>query len=192
MQSYEHLILDVTDCKKVFFACAFCSRETTHTSKKFEKKPLCSICTIRSRDSETAEESISFLEEEFNHAKNTFFADGLVLLETKQSFRPSKKCLCSCSCGKNHKVLLADMRKENYRGCPSKRSRKGQGASLELDVRSLFESKGCKYIGEYQNNKTPVRYICSCGKEAEVATRSITEKWKGCRECSYKARAARK
>lgn len=189
MQSYDRLILDVSEDKKVLFSCAFCSKETISSVKKFERKPLCSVCTIRSRELENAEESVAFLKEEYKDAKRKFLGDGLVLLETKQSFHPSRKCSCSCDCGKKHKVLLADLGKENYRGCPDKRTKKGQGAASEQTIKKLFKSKDCKYIGNYQNNKIPVKYICSCGKEAEVATRSITEKWVGCRECSYKARS---
>ena len=31
------------------------------------------------------------------------------------------------------------------------------------EVAQLFEQRGCKLIGEYVNNRTPVEYICKCG-----------------------------
>nr|QZX43876.1 hypothetical protein MarQu_294 [Marseillevirus sp.] len=104
--------------------------------------------------------------------------------------KPSSKSVCGCeTCGKKHKALLSDLLRENYEVCASKRTRKGLGSSDEEKIRQLFASKGCEYVGPYVNNKTPTKYVCSCGKEAEVKVHTIKENWKGCRECSYKARA---
>ncbi|AIT54919.1 hypothetical protein MarSH_352 [Marseillevirus Shanghai 1] len=188
MQSFDDLIVDV-EGDRVTFCCAFCGREITTKIKTFEKKPLCMSCILRTSDIVSAEESIYFLEDEYSSAEKAFSADELKLLETKETFRPSMKSLCSCSCGKTHKVLFADLSKKNYRGCPKKRTRKGQNSSKEDKIRKLFTSRGCEYIGPYENNKTPTKYICSCGKEAEVRVHAITKAWKGCRECSYKKRA---
>lgn len=187
MESFEELIVDVED-GKVTFNCAFCSRQLTTRAKTFEKKPLCMSCVLRTVEFETAEESIFFLRKEYKFAKRVFKDKGLTLLETKGTFRPSTKSVCGCICGKKHKALLPDLLKEGYEACPTKRTRKGMNSSKEDEIRELFLSKGCEYIGPYTNNKTPTKYICSCGKEAEVKVQIIKDSWKGCRSCSYKAR----
>nr|QZX43990.1 hypothetical protein MarQu_408 [Marseillevirus sp.] len=122
MQSYDRLIVDVED-GKVTFDCAFCSRRVTFKVKTFERKPLCMPCILRTKEFETTEDSIHFLRVERAFAKAAFEKRGLVLLETKQTFKPSSKSVCGCeTCGKKHKALLSDLLRENYEVCASKRT----------------------------------------------------------------------
>lgn len=188
MQDFKDLILEKEE-DRVTFSCAFCSREKTARRKTFEKRPLCSSCNLRTLDHDDIVDSVAFLKKEFRNAKRVFSGRGLVLLETKQTFRASKKSLCECVCLKKHKVLLEDLERDGYEPCPSKRTRKGQNSAKEDKVRALFESRGCEFVGPYENNKTLTKYVCSCGKEGEVRVHAIKETWRGCRECSYKARA---
>ncbi|AHC54980.1 hypothetical protein D1R32_gp263 [Tunisvirus fontaine2] len=146
-------------------------------------------CAIRTIGCETAEEAFEFLETEYENAKQKLSEKGLTLLETKQNFRTAKKSLCLCECGKKHNVLLSNLEKKSYSACPLKRNRTGLGSTKEDKIRKLFKERGCEYIGPYVNNKTPTKYVCSCGKEEEVKVHSIKETWKGCRDCSYKSRA---
>ncbi|AMQ10906.1 hypothetical protein [Brazilian marseillevirus] len=188
MQELREIIIRKKD-GIVHFSCAFCSRERKLKKDTFMRKPFCMSCAIRTIGCETAEESFEFLESEYENAKQKLFGKGLSLLETKQNFRVGKKSLCLCECGKKHNVLLSDLERESYSACPLKRNRKGLGSTSEDKIRKLFEKRGCEYIGPYVNNKTPTKYVCSCGKEEEVKVHSIKETWKGCRECSYKTRA---
>ncbi|ADB04110.1 hypothetical protein MAR_ORF343 [Marseillevirus marseillevirus] len=188
MQQLDEIVIEQRD-GVVHFFCIFCSKERKLREKTFQRKPFCASCAIRTIGYETVRESYDFLESEYENAREKLLEEGLTLLETKQTFATARKSLCFCECGKKHRALPSDFERAGYTPCPLKRSRRGQNATKEDKIRELFRSRGCEYIGPYINNKTLTKYLCFCGKEREVKVHAIKENWKGCRECSYKARA---
>ncbi|AHA45960.1 hypothetical protein ISTM_62 [Insectomime virus] len=171
--------------KNIVFYCPFCEEVCSSSMGKLKGIVLCARCRKRVLGHEFTDMALDFLFEENKRMKKIFEEKGLNPQETYiNSERQKISCLCG-RCGAEHLVSLKNVQKEGFSlPCIVKQ----RNLSNERVI-NIFKEKNCVFLGPYENNKVPTKYVCSCGKEAEVAISKITEKWIGCRQCSYKARA---
>lgn len=104
----------------------------------------------------------------YEYIKRFFEENGCKLLSTEYK-SCSKKLLYEAKCGHRHDITFDSFKNsDSGRLCPSCSHREGfKKQSLSYtDVLRLFSEKGCTLISDrYDNNRTPLQYICVCGRK---------------------------
>lgn len=98
-----------------------------------------------------------------------FVEKGCELLTPEDEYKNMTTTLIfKCVCGKEAKTTFKTFRKPEIlcRSCGAKR---GRGSETYEEVKTSFEKEGCRLLSTtYINAKTPVEYICICGKESTI------------------------
>jgi len=88
-----------------------------------------------------------------------------------------------CSCGRPSKIALKDfMHGQRCKVCGDKKTGDGLRTPY-IETYNYFKDHGCELLStedEIQNNKTKVKYICSCGNPDEI----LIEKFKVGERCN--------
>mgnify|MGYP003508907973 FL=1 len=99
---------------------------------------------------------------------NQLFKDrDFVLLENTIINREQK---LNFICNKGHKTTIVGqvfLKGGGCKECAYERSKKRTTLSQEY-VSDFFKSNGCVLLSKYENNHTPVKFICVCGKKSFI------------------------
>ncbi|AHC54891.1 putative MutH/Vsr/archaeal HJR-like endonuclease [Tunisvirus fontaine2] len=97
---------------------------------------------------------------------------------------PKIPLLFICFCGSEGTTTYQRVRSASFSGC-QECLRKKSGKLNQKEAGEIFERKGFKLLSEYKGCHQKLRFLCSCGKEAEVACigRAKKEDWHGCPSC---------
>lgn len=89
-----------------------------------------------------------------------------------------------CFCGLKGTATYKRVSSSSFSGC-EECLRKKSGKLNQKEAEEIFERKGFKLLSEYKGCYQKLRFLCSCGKEAEVANirRARKEDWHGCPSC---------
>ena len=89
-----------------------------------------------------------------------------------------------CKCKRVAKITLANFQNgERCIGCSHERGAVKQRRTIK-EVRKIFREGGCRLISkEYKNNRTKMKYECSCEREAEISLYHFME-GKRCNGCA--------
>jgi 5-methylcytosine-specific restriction endonuclease McrA len=103
---------------------------------------------------------------DYTYIKEYFESNDCLLLTNEYS-NSEQKLKFMCSCGEvSEKSFEKFKRRSNCKNCSYKNSQKALSFDFSY-VNKFFEDSGCTLLeSEYINNRTSMRYICSCGKEA--------------------------
>lgn len=171
--------------KKLEVICD-CGHQTTITWNNFQRGQGCNVCAGNQKFS-------------LDEVKKQFEEQGFELLDTNyvNNNIPVK---CRCSCGNITKMPLATIKQgSNCYQCRSKKISKSLMISEDI-IRNFCDKSGCKYINHWVEHKdksgnkvgrSKLKYICSCGKEAEAIWWNF-KRFPGCWECSKKKKSGDK
>lgn len=112
------------------------------------------------------------------HVQNYFKEQGCELLETEYK-NANTKMKYLCNCGNKSTMTFANFQK-------GKRCRKCSGYEKHTfeDVQKYFKEQDCELLStEYIDNRTKMKYICSC-KNISETTFGHFKKGVRCRKCS--------
>lgn len=114
----------------------------------------------------------------YTEAKKLFEENGCQLLE--ETYVDTRTpMLYQCSCGKVSIIRLFAFKK----GSRCRRCNQKKHTKTYEEVKSYFASKGCVLLSEtYINNKTPMKYRCSCGNESEISLGNLRN-GRRCKKC---------
>lgn len=117
---------------------------------------------------------------------------GCKLLSTEYKNAVSKLEYVA-SCGHESQIRLNDLKSGHGIVCKKCALLRGaaQRKRTTLDVFHIFESVGCKCVEpfEYKDNKTKIRYVCSCGHESTCSLNDFLRHTKNkllCPACNSK------
>jgi hypothetical protein len=90
-----------------------------------------------------------------------------------------------CICGNTDKKDFTHFKRgQRCLDCTIQKKRKAR-QNNPLEVAIYFESQGCVLLGEYENSKKKVSYICVCGKLDEISYSNFI-KGRRCKSCGSK------
>lgn len=93
-----------------------------------------------------------------------------------------------CVCGTESQICFYSFKNGNRcKNCGGRKISEHFLLSHE-QVKAAFASAGCKLLDHYHRSRTPMRYICSCGKEATINWNNFS-KGKRCWDCGVKRRS---
>lgn len=121
----------------------------------------------------------------FDFVANEFKREGCELLE-KEYKNSSTLMRYICNCGNKSKINY-DNFKAGHRcmRCASRKSSERQRTPYS-EVVKIFKDRGCELLSEeYKNNRSPLKYICKCGRKTEATLENFKNS-RGCRGCSGK------
>lgn len=91
--------------------------------------------------------------------------------------------LISCICPKGHEIKIAWMAFNRGIRCSFCH---GNARLKYDDVVKQFSDNGCTLLEEeYINSITPMRFLCTCGKESKVRWGDFQQGRRQCKECGY-------
>lgn len=105
--------------------------------------------------------------------------------ELKEEYRDAKiPMLFVCFCGLEGTTTYNRIKSSSFSGC-EECLRKKSGKLNQKEAEEIFGRKGFKLLSEYKGCYQKLRFLCSCGKEAEVASIGTAKKdeWYGCPSC---------
>nr|WNL50367.1 endonuclease [Marseillevirus sp.] len=105
--------------------------------------------------------------------------------ELKEEYRDAKiPMLFVCFCGLEGTTTYNRIKSSSFSGC-EECLRKKSGKLNQKEAEEIFGRKDFKLLSEYKGCYQKLRFLCSCGKEAEVANirRARKEDWHGCPSC---------
>lgn len=111
-----------------------------------------------------------------------FESKGCKLKEKYQDARIP--LLFVCFCGLEGTTTYNRIKSSSFSGC-EECIRKKSGKLNQKEAEEIFEKKGFKLLSEYKGCHQKLHFLCSCGKESEVANirRARKEDWHGCPSC---------
>ena len=118
-----------------------------------------------------------------NSVSDLFEEHGCKLLEEYQNNHTPMLFLCKC--GVEGRRSYANFRKRPYcSSCGVERANQKRRLDPKV-VSDLFEENGCELLDEYENNYTPMRYRCSCGRVSRIRYFSFKngQRCEGCDGC---------
>jgi hypothetical protein len=105
----------------------------------------------------------------FEYVKNYFQEQDCTLLETEY-VNLNHKMSYICICGETSKISFQNFKRGSRCGC--RREGKGRSQRIKLTfeyVKNYFQEQNCTLLEiEFANCKTPLSYICECGKQAKT------------------------
>lgn len=116
----------------------------------------------------------------YDFVKKQFELHGCILLE-KEYFNNFTPMQFICVCGDQSVITWASFRLGSR--CVACGMVKSLAKKRLSDPHAEFEKQGCKLVGHYVNNYTPVQYICSCGNESKIRLFAL-QKGQRCRSCN--------
>ncbi len=118
----------------------------------------------------------------YEEVKNYFLEQGCELLETKYV---NSQTIMSyrCNCGNISKIRFSNFKTGVRCGCQRNLPK---NTLLFEDVKKYFEKQGCKLLeNKYKNNRTKMKYLCSCGNRAEINYDNF-KRGQRCKNCGIK------
>jgi hypothetical protein len=115
---------------------------------------------------------------------NTFKKNNCILLDKPNRNYPMKYI---CSCGNQSKIRWRNFKRgEKCKQCAIIKSKKNNTKRLRVlnSIHNTFEKNGCKLLEtNYLNQKTPLKYICSCGQKSFITWKSF-KRGHRCEKCA--------
>jgi very-short-patch-repair endonuclease len=113
-------------------------------------------------------------------ARKIYFDNEYIMIDKYINSATPVKCRCSCGC--ETYISLTNCRQTN--GCNNCGGRK---TFTQEEAREKFLSHKFIMLGEYINNKTPVKCLCSCECETYVSLNNVLNgSILGCKICKNK------
>ena len=127
----------------------------------------------------------------FEDVKQYFEDQGCELLE-KTYINNRTKMKYKCSCGKKSITTFHNFKLgRKCKICGIKRRTEKKKHTFE-DIQQYFKDQGCELLEkEYKNNKTKMKYKCSCGN-ISITTFNCFQKGHKCRKCGGQKIAAKR
>ena len=146
-----------------------CGEESKITLSNFKRGSRCYKCGIK-KNSEKRMYAQSEVEQIFK-------SGGCILLD---EYNGDKKLLTyKCSCGNISKINLNNFQNGHRRAKCS-----GLEKHIQRDVEEYFKLNNCELLSKYKNNKTRLKYRCSCGNISFINFNRF-QKGSRCRECGF-------
>ena len=122
----------------------------------------------------------------YDFVKQQFTAHGCTLLE-KEYVNANTPIRYICSCGHESKITYGNF--SVGKRCMRCRGQKSAAAFKlsHIDVDAYFTKNNCQLLDVYVNNRTPMRYVCCCGRKARISFDNF-QKGKRCRRCGVQKR----
>jgi hypothetical protein len=98
----------------------------------------------------------------------------------------SKTIKYICSCGTKSTTKWFNFKHgERCKLCGIKKMKANntKGLKVKNNIHKYFENMGCKLLGEYINQKTSMKYICSCGRESTITWKCFQQGCR-CKDCA--------
>ncbi len=90
-----------------------------------------------------------------------------------------------CACGMAATITLNHfLRGQRCRACKVKKIKAAQRHSDDF-VKKFFADRGCTLLDRYENSKTPMRYICECGRESRITFHDFKSGCR-CKDCGIR------
>jgi hypothetical protein len=119
-----------------------------------------------------------------------FKENGCILLSTK--YVGANELLdYICSCGNPSKISLSKlMNGRRCNECAKEKRRRHFQLSYE-EVEEYFRNRGCILLdgNEYENNRTPLHFICSCGNPSVSSLWGFKRSQGMCNQCALQSRS---
>jgi len=121
----------------------------------------------------------------YEYVKKYFDDNNCVLLESKY-INSRYKMRYKCECGSIWETTFKDFKSgRRCGGCGIKKAAEKRRRKIE-DVKDFFLKHKCVLLEKkYVNNKTPMKYRCSCGRIAKISFSSF-KRGSRCKECGIK------
>jgi hypothetical protein len=176
---FEHLDYNKS---KIIWKCK-CEFETEMlVSSFFRCKGICRNCSRKKKPGPRPNKNINY---------DTFVADLKKedwSMVDENNIYVNTKTLMNVICNNEHKTKISYGKWRQGHRCRKCRD-ETQVIYTIKDVRKEFKEKGFQLIDDkYINNKTPMKYICSCGEESEVSLQGLRRKRLGCENCQKRWR----
>lgn len=118
----------------------------------------------------------------YEYVRSCFEENGCQLL-SKEYINNSTTMDYVCECGNTSKIVFSNfLSGRRCKKCGIRKSASERRPSYE-EVKSTFEAENCKLLSkEYINGKTPLDYVCNCGRISKIRFDSFL-KGHRCYEC---------
>jgi hypothetical protein len=123
----------------------------------------------------------------YKFVQNFFKEHGCDLLENSYS-NARTPMRYRCSCGNESKICFYSFKSGNRcKSCGSLKISK-RFAYSHQQIEIAFSAAGCLLLDQYERSSIPMRYICSCGREAKISWNNF-RKGKRCWDCGVSKRS---
>lgn len=171
----NHILLD--------YRCS-CGNESQITLINFQSGHRCKKCMKKNPKRKSWDKSMK----SFEFVKGFFNYMGCTLLSTKFE-NNTDKLKFICLCGKEDKITFASFKRGlKCKECSGNKSSKNQPYIIEF-IDYYLSSLGLKLLSnEYKNNRTQLKYVCTCGNVAYSDLAHIMMD-KRCDQCAIERRS---
>lgn len=127
----------------------------------------------------------------YEYVYNYFEENNCLLLETE--YKNNQTLMrYKCVCGEESKIIFSHFKREvRCNKCGAKKTKEKQKHTLKY-IKQYFEKNDCKLLEkEYINNKTLMKYKCSCKNISKICFNSF-KNGNRCKKCGIKKRSERR
>lgn len=149
--------------------------------EKYFKRTIKSIKSKVSKTSGVIKRKIS--KYTYEEVQKIFIDGGCVLLSTEY-VNNGQKLKYRCECNEEKEVKLNDfIRGTRCWECGVK-NKKHPKTKTQEEVIEFFLESGCKLESEYKNSKTPLKFLCKCGRRGSKTWTGFLS-FPACRDCGH-------